>query len=101
MPPRRDPQHIGGLVSDLLKQAGTQHAALAGIQHRWQALVGKALAAHSRPASLRRGQLVVQVDRPGDGFALNFQRAHLLRQLQAQAGHRVEEIVIRPSRAEP
>lgn len=101
MPSRRDPQHIRGLVSDLLTQAGTQHAVLAGIQRQWRALVGRALAAHSRPASLRHGQLVVQVDRPGDGFALSFQRAHLLEQLQAQAGHRVEEIIIRPGRVEP
>ena len=89
-------QPIGAVVSDFLQRTKRQHDALFAIQRRWGRLVGKELAAHTRPASLRRGRLVVHVDRPGDGFALNYQRMTLLGQLQTIARGRVEELVIRP-----
>ena len=90
------PQRIDAVVSSVLKETTKQHGALFAIQRRWKRLVGGALAAHTKPVSLRQGRLVVYVDRPGDGFALSYQRARLLEQLQATAKKPVEDIVIRP-----
>jgi predicted nucleic acid-binding Zn ribbon protein len=74
-----------------------RHKALRAIQLRWRRLVGKPLAAHTRPVSLRRGRLVVAVDRPGDGFLLSYQRARVLGRLQAETRCEIRDIVIRPS----
>ena len=90
------PQRIDAVVSSVLKETTRQHGALFAIQRRWKQLVGRALAAHTRPVSLRQGRLIVCVDRPGDGFALNYQRTQLLEQLRATAKKPVEDIVIRP-----
>ena len=89
-------QPIGALIPGVLKRAEQQHGALHAIQRDWRKLVGRQLAAHTRPASLRRGRLVVVVEDPGDGFLLNYQRPQLLERLQAMAHGKVEEIVIRP-----
>ena len=90
-------QRIGALLPGLLKRVEQRHRALAAIQQRWGKLVGKRLAAHTRPVGLRHGRLVVAVDRPGDGFALSYQRPQLLEQLRGSAVGDVEEIIIRPS----
>jgi hypothetical protein len=84
---------VGALIPDVMRRAAREHRPLFAIQRRWPRLVGRQLAAHTRPVSLRRGRLVVHVDRPGDSFALNYARPKLLRQLQGTG--RVEEIVIR------
>ncbi len=93
------PQRIGVVVPDVLKRVGEQHGALFTIQQRWNQLVGRRLAAHTRPAGLRRGRLVVYAERPGDSFALSYQRTQLLERLQATTRDLVEEIVIRPGDA--
>ena len=92
----RAPQRIDAVVSDVLKQTTRQHEALFAIQRGWKRLVGRSLAAHSRPVSFRQGRLIIHVDRPGDGFTLSYQRARLLEQIQATTAKRVEAIVIRP-----
>ena len=86
---------VGALIHEVLQRAAREHRPLFAIQRRWPRLVGKQLAAHTRPVSLRRGRLVVHVDRPGDSFALNYARPKLLQQLQAASSGGVEEIVIR------
>ena len=90
------PQRIDAVVSSVLGQTTKQYETLFAIQRGWKRLVGRALAAHSRPVSFRQGRLVVHVDRPGDGFTLSYQRTRLLEQLQATTKKRVEAIVIRP-----
>lgn len=88
-------KRIGALIPAVLQHAAREHKPLFTIQRGWSRLVGKALAAHSRPVSLRRGRLVVHVDQPGDSFVLKYARPRLLRQLQARTEGRVEEIVVR------
>lgn len=90
------PQPIGPVIQDVLKRVGTQHETLATIQRDWRRLVGKPLAAHTRPVSLRGGRLVVHAARPGDSFMLSYQRARLLERLQAATRGRVEEVIVRP-----
>ena len=86
---------VGALIHEVLRRAAREYRPLFAIQRRWPRIVGKQLAAHTRPVSLRRGRLVVHADRPGDSFALNYARPKLLKQLQAASPGGVEEIVIR------
>jgi hypothetical protein len=90
------PVGLHTIVSAVLEQTAKQQQPLFTIQRRWGQLVGKALAAHTKPVSLRRGRLVVYVEQPGDGYALSFQRTALLKRLQTTTKGRVEELVIRP-----
>lgn len=93
---RSDEQSIQSILPGILRHAQRHYEVLSGIQRRWGRLVGKRLAAHSRPVSLRRGRLVVHVDQPGDGFLLSYRRERLLERLRASTKNRVAEIVIRP-----
>ena len=93
---RPNTQRIGAILPAVLSRAREQHGALFAIQRRWGRLVGRALAAHTKPIGLRRGRLVVCAARPGDGFLLSYRRARLLERLQEMVRERVEEIVIRP-----
>ena len=90
-----DVKPVGALIHEVLRRAAREYRPLFAIQRRWPRLVGKQLAAHTRPVSLRRGRLVVHVARPGASFALNYARPKLLKRLQAAKQGGVEEIVIR------
>lgn len=92
-------ERIGGIVSRILQRAAQTHGTLLTIQQGWGKLVGRALAAHSRPVSLRRGRLTIHVDHPGDGYALSYLQGRLLTKLREAAGGKVEELVIRPGDA--
>ena len=93
------PQRIGAVLPAVLTRTQERHGALFAIQRKWSRLVGRALAAHTKPISLRRGRLVVSAARPGDSFMLSYQRAELLERLRGAATGGVEEIVIRPGEA--
>ena len=90
-----DAKPVRGVIDDVLRQTAKRQRPLFAIQRRWTRLVGKRLAAHTRPVSLRRGRLIVHADQPGDSFALSYARPRLLEQLQGSAAGGVEEIVIR------
>lgn len=90
------PARIGQLVPGILKHVEQSHGALFAVQREWRRLVGRPLAAHTRPISLRRGRLTVQADRPGDSYTLSYLRGTLLAQLRDVTGGKVEELVIRP-----
>lgn len=93
---RPNAERIDSLIPDVLKHMGERHGVLFEIQRGWVRLVGRRLAAHTRPASLRRGVLTVHTDRPGDGYALTYQKPELLERLRASAPGKVAEILIRP-----
>ena len=93
--PKQTPERLRSIISKVLQSSEREHRPIHAIQREWTRLVGKALAAHSKPMSLRRGRLIVHVDQPGDGFALNYQRARLLQQLRTKTSSTVEDIVIR------
>ena len=92
----KKPERIHAVLEHVLKDVGQRHAALLSVQQQWGTLVGKRLAAHTKPVSLRKGRLVVQAERPGDSFTLSYRRAELLERLRTSTEGRVEEIVIRP-----
>ncbi len=93
--PTKD-DRIGAVIPTVLTTMQRRHSELWLIRERWARLVGRGLAAHTAPVSLRRGRLVVRVDRPGDGFALNYARPDVLRRINALTAGVVEELVLRP-----
>ena len=93
---RPNEQSIKAILPAILRHAQRRYEVLSGIQQRWSRLVGKQLAAHSQPVSLRRGRLVVHVDQPGDGFMLSYRREQLLERLRTTTKGNIEELVIRP-----
>ena len=91
----RPVKRLDALIPAVLRQTARRYVPLRNIQRSWGRLVGKQLAAHTKPVSLRRGRLIVHVAGPGDGFTLNYQRVKLLERLQTTSKSHVEDIVIR------
>jgi len=87
---------IGELIPNIVRQAATKHNTIQRLQRAWPRLVGKALAAHTRPGRLRRKTLYVYTDEPGASFLLNLENPRLLEKVQTRTGYDIEEIVIRP-----
>ncbi len=92
----KTPQRIDAVIEGILHQTKDRQGALFALQRSWGKLVGGPLAAHTRPASLRRGRLIVHADRPGDGFQFRYQQAELLARLRRAVREPIEELVIRP-----
>ena len=88
---------IGSVLTTVLQQTQQRHAALAAIQREWATLVGKRVARHTKPVSLRQGRLVIQVDHAGDGFLLRYAQPRLLEELQRRTRGAVREVILRPS----
>lgn len=62
----------------------------------WAELVGAAVAAHSRPVSLRAGVLVVAVDQPAWATQLTFLAAQVLARISEVSGSsEVTELIVR------
>lgn len=91
-----EPVNINTLLKSVLSGAKERTQVITDIQNRWTKVVGGQLAKHSKPVSLRRGLLVVNVDRPGDNYTLSLRKQELLHQLQEVAEGLVKELVIRP-----
>ena len=96
MDTRCDTQAIDVILKSVMGGAKERGQAITDIQNRWSKIVGGQLAKHSKPVSLRRGLLVVNVDRPGDNYTLSLRKQELLEQLQEVAEEAVRELVIRP-----
>ena len=88
---------IGHILPEVLQHARQRHAALAAIQKDWVLLVGKRVATHTKPISLRQGRLVIQADHAGDGFLLRYAHPRLREQLCRRTQGAVTEIIIRPA----
>jgi predicted nucleic acid-binding Zn ribbon protein len=65
---------------------GPGAGALGEVFNHWDAVVGPAVAGHSRPVSLVRGVLVVAVDEPIWHTQLTYLEADLIARLEAVAG---------------
>ncbi len=89
-------ESVGALLHGVLTHAATQHQPIFTLQRRWKAIIGERLARHTKPLNLRRGTLVIQADRPGDGHAVQYQRLQILQRINKVLPGRVEELVIRP-----
>ena len=90
------PKAIREIIPQVLQQATAKHQALSSVRDAWPRLVGKLLAKHTRPISLRKAVLYVQTDEPGASFLLALQRGRLLARLREATGQGIDEIVVRP-----
>ena len=89
------PAAIAGVVDAIMTHAAAAHRPIHEIQRRWRRAVGASLAARSRPVSVRRGVLAVEVDDPGTAYALSLRTPAALRALAHDGGPAVQELVIR------
>jgi predicted nucleic acid-binding Zn ribbon protein len=85
-----DPPQPHRLGESLARVAGSlglgPPAALGAVFGRWEEVVGPAVAAHSRPLSLRRGTLVVGVEHAGWATELRYLEKTLLGRLSEACG---------------
>ena len=86
---------IGAVVHGVLQEAHRRHGALFTVQRNWRKLVGKELAAHTKPVGLRSRRLIIHADRPGDNFALTYQRSRLLERVQRLTQGKIDELMVR------
>ncbi len=83
------------LIADVLQQAAKTHEAIYQVQAHWEELVGKKLAAHTKPMTIKRDRLYVHADQPASSFSLSLERSKLLKRLPEIAGRPITDIVIR------
>ena len=88
-------ESLGDLLPNVLRQTSKKAEALQQVQAQWERLVGRELAAHSRPSSIRRNTLYIQSDEPGTSFGLSLLKVRMLEELPAIAGCPVQELVVR------
>jgi predicted nucleic acid-binding Zn ribbon protein len=68
---------------------------LASVFSRWPALVGREIAAHAQPRSLRQGVLVISADQPAWAAQLRYLAGDLLTRIRTETGAEdIEEIRI-------
>ena len=99
-PNTKAPVHIGRLLEDALARLRpTGDKALLDICHRWEALVGPAIAANTRPVGLKDHLLLVDVASSVWMQQLQFLKAEMIARVNAglpEAG--IEKIRFRVSR---
>ena len=88
-------QPIGKLLEGWLAHAQKQQKPLFEVQKAWSKIVGKPLAAHTKAVSVRKGKLVIHVDRPGENFELSYDRECVLKRVKKITQNKVTEIVVR------
>ena len=82
------------LLAEALRAALARLPASTGLAHypiwaEWTSVVGATIAAHARPAQLRRGVLVVSVDGPEWMQELQYMKRDLCERLNARLGSTV------------
>lgn len=77
-PPRRLGESLAEVAADLDLD---QPDAIAGVLNGWTGIVGDAVAAHTRPRTLRQGVLTVEVDGPEWATQLRYLEAEVLRRI--------------------
>ena len=91
VPPRPVAASLDAVTRHL---GGDGGPALVDLIRRWPEVVGSALAAHSKPLSLRAGVLAVAADEPAWGAQLRWLEADLLRRLDQACGEGVVTRVV-------
>jgi predicted nucleic acid-binding Zn ribbon protein len=86
--PRRDePQPLTSAIEGLLDTRGwQQRAAMGSVFGRWAEIVGRDLAAHTRPDSFADGELAVIADSTAWATQVRLLAAELVRRLNAELG---------------
>jgi predicted nucleic acid-binding Zn ribbon protein len=97
----RDPAPLAEVLDRLVRSLrGSPASAQVGVMGRWEEAVGGAVAAHARPVSLDRGELVVEVDDPAWATQLRFLEHTVLGRLSELVGpSAVTAVVVRVRRS--
>jgi predicted nucleic acid-binding Zn ribbon protein len=83
----RDPQRLGSAIDGLLDTRGwQQQAAMGSVFGRWEEIVGRDLAAHTRPDSFSDGELAVTADSTAWATQVRLLAPALLARLAAELG---------------
>jgi predicted nucleic acid-binding Zn ribbon protein len=86
-PRREDPQRLGSAIDGLLGTRGwQQRAAMGSVFGRWEEIVGRDLAAHTRPDSFADGELAVTADSTAWATQVRLLAPVLLQRLNAELG---------------
>ncbi len=97
----QEPQPIGASLDRVAARLGAGSAlGLGALYERWEDIVGAPAAAHARPAGLRGGRLVVEVDHPAWATSLAHLEATVLGRISEVAGAGLVngiELRVRPS----
>jgi predicted nucleic acid-binding Zn ribbon protein len=89
-PDDRDPQPLGRLAARIASERGwVEHLSGGRVFDRWPALVGADVAEHTKPVTLRDGELTVQADSTAWATQLRLLQRELLRKIAAGVGHNV------------
>lgn len=81
------PESIGDVLKNVVeKLSQTKKKGIFEILSAWPALVGKEFSRHTRPASLKKGVLLVSVDESAWLYQANFQKEKLLKALKKKVG---------------
>ncbi len=81
--PRRLKDSLDAVTRGL---GGPSASALATLFGAWPAVVGEAVAAHSRPLSITDGVLTIAVDDPGWATQLSYLQTQLVARVEAAVG---------------
>jgi predicted nucleic acid-binding Zn ribbon protein len=88
-PPDDRPRRLGDVLRTALERLPeAQRLADHAVWAHWETVVGPTLARHARPARLRGGVLVVEVDSPAWMQELQFLKHELRDRLNARLGRR-------------
>ena len=86
-PRREDPQQLTNAIEGLLDQRGwQQRAAMGSVFGRWEQIVGRDLAAHTRPDTFADGELTVTADSTAWATQVRLLAPQLVRRLNAELG---------------
>ena len=84
---RDDPQPLAGAIGGLLETHGwQQRAAMGSVFGRWAEIVGRDLAAHTRPDSFADGELAVTADSTAWATQVRLLAPVLVKRLNAELG---------------
>jgi predicted nucleic acid-binding Zn ribbon protein len=86
-PRREDPQPLTGAIDGLIEGRGwQQRAAMGSVFGRWEEIVGRDLAAHTRPDSFADGELAVIADSTAWATQVRLLAPMLVRRLNDELG---------------
>ena len=94
---RDDPQALGTAINGLLDTEGWSQAAATGsVFGRWAQIVGADLAGHTKPETLREGELTVIADSTAWATQVRLLSAQLVQRLNVELGHgTVQKVKVR------
>ena len=87
---------LKGVLKDIISGLGKKRLTEEEIKKAWRSAVGKKASSHSRPTTLKKARLVVNVDRSPWLYELTLEKREILKKLEAKLkGKKIKEIRFR------